>query len=158
MDIIVRKAEVRDSERIIEMLLQICEIHHSGRADLFKKNGKKYDKNELFLILKDEKRPVFVAVDENDVAVGYAFCVINSFSGLTAVNDHVSIYIDDFCVDKDCRGRGTGKIIFDKIKDYAKQIGAYNIELNVWEFNKPAIAFYESLGMETQRRRMEIIV
>jgi ribosomal protein S18 acetylase RimI-like enzyme len=29
-----------------------------------------------------------------------------------------------------------------------------HVELNVWEFNKEAIAFYDKLGYETANRRM----
>lgn len=37
----------------------------------------------------------------------------------------------------------------------AKDIGAKRIDLTVWQFNKTAIKFYESLGMETQRKILE---
>ncbi|MBR6312144.1 MAG: hypothetical protein IKR51_04135 [Oscillospiraceae bacterium] len=30
------------------------------------------------------------------------------------------------------------------------------VELNMWEFNADALAFYESLGFETYRRYMEL--
>jgi diamine N-acetyltransferase len=30
------------------------------------------------------------------------------------------------------------------------------MQLTVWEFNKNAIKFYESLGMSTMNRRMEL--
>ena len=32
------------------------------------------------------------------------------------------------------------------------------IELNMWEFNAPALAFYEAAGFETYRRYMEMFV
>lgn len=46
----------------------------------------------------------------------------------------------------------------DYLKAYAIKMKLYSIELNVWEFNFGAIAFYEKFGMHTQRRQMELIL
>jgi GNAT superfamily N-acetyltransferase len=40
----------------------------------------------------------------------------------------------------------------------AKEKGFDRIELNMWEFNRDALAFYESVGFETYRRYMEIML
>ena len=42
------------------------------------------------------------------------------------------------------------------IQGYAKNEGFDRIELNMWEFNQGALAFYESIGFTTYRRFMEI--
>jgi Acetyltransferase (GNAT) family. len=47
-------------------------------------------------------------------------------------------------------------MLFKHIVDYAKKSGADVLELTVWEFNSDAIKFYESLGMTTKNRRMEL--
>ena len=49
---------------------------------------------------------------------------------------------------KNYRGIGIGKIVFDHIIHKCKQLGVTSIELGVFEFNKIAIAFYEKLGFE----------
>ena len=41
---------------------------------------------------------------------------------------------------------------------FAKEKGFHRIELNMWEFNRGALAFYESIGFETYRRYMEIML
>ena len=46
----------------------------------------------------------------------------------------------------------------ERKKEYAKEKGFHRIELNMWEFNKGALAFYESVGFETYRRYMEIML
>ena len=70
----VRRAEERDIPRIGELLLQVAEVHAKGRPDLFRAGQRKYTDEDLKAILRDPARPVFVAVDEDDVPVCYAFC------------------------------------------------------------------------------------
>ena len=40
--------------------------------------------------------------------------------------------------------------------DYAKRLGFDRLELNMWEFNSEALAFYEAVGFTTYRRHMEL--
>ena len=62
----IRMAQKGDIEGISNLLLQICNVHHEGRPDLFRKDGKKYSLEQLEEIINDENRPVLVAVDENN--------------------------------------------------------------------------------------------
>ena len=158
MVITIRRARISDNAGIIRLLLQIADLHHKGRPDIFKEGSKKYGKDEFETILKDENRPVFVAVDEMENVLGYCFCMVIRFEAHAVINDHSSLYIDDFCVDENCRRQGIGRKIFAEVEEYAKQIKVYNIDLNVWEFNESALKFYENCGFITQRRRMEMIV
>ena len=158
MGITVRRAETGDNGRIIELLLQIADVHHRGRPDIFKGGAKKYGRDEFDAILEDPDRPVFVAADEGGSVLGYCFCMVVRYSAHAVFNDSSMLYIDDFCVDADCRGQGIGHILFEEVKKYARQIGVYLIDLNVWEFNEGAIKFYESCGFTMQRRRMEMII
>ena len=158
MSITVRRAESGDNDQIIKLLLQIADFHHKGRPDIFKEGSKKYNKDEFAAILEDENRPVFVAVDESNNVFGYCFCMINKYTAHAVFTEHSTLYIDDFCVDETCRGQGIGKKIFAEVLAYAKQIGVYNIDLNVWEFNESAIGFYESCGFMPKSRKMEMIL
>ena len=69
-----RFALEKDIPMIGILLSQVNLVHHYGRPDLFKV-GRKYNDDELRVILKDPKRPILVAVDENDEVLGYAFCI-----------------------------------------------------------------------------------
>ena len=77
----IRMAQECDIEGISNLLLQICNVHHEGRPDLFKKDGKKYSPEQLKEIINDEKRPVLAAVDEQNNVLGYALCIINESVG-----------------------------------------------------------------------------
>ena len=44
------------------------------------------------------------------------------------------------------------------IRDFAKEKNYSRVELNMWEFNRNALAFYEASGFTTYRRYMEIYI
>ena len=70
----IRRAIEKDIPKIIDLLKQVCLVHHKGRPDIFKV-GTKYSTEELKAILKDNIRPILVSVDENDNVQGYCFCI-----------------------------------------------------------------------------------
>lgn len=157
-EIRVRRAEKRDIPRVLELLTQVCMVHHNGRPDIFKADSQKYHAEELELLFEDETRPVFVGVDEHDRVLGYGFCVLVDYSGSNVQVERTELYLDDLCVDESARGKGVGSVIFDYIRSYAKEIGCYHLTLNVWACNPGAMAFYESKGMKMLKKEMEIVL
>lgn len=99
---LVRRAEIKDIEKINELLLQVAMVHHYGRPDLFKANCRKYKNDELVEIVKDDNRPIFVAEDDG-VVMGYAFCVITDRKDDNVLTDMKNLYIDDLCVDENMK-------------------------------------------------------
>lgn len=156
MNINIRNAQETDLSRLSELLRQICDFHVKGRPDVFR-HGQKYTEAELIGIINDPSRPVFVAELDGDV-VGYAFCILKRRENDPVLRDMLTVYIDDLCIDENCRRGGVGRALFEHVKTYAKEIGAYNIDLNVWEFPGSALNFYEKMGMKTERRYMELIL
>ncbi len=154
----IRRAETKDTAKILDLLDQVLNIHHSGRPDLFKGNTRKYTPRQLDEILKDEKRPIFVAEDSGGNVQGYAFCVIIQHINDNILTDIKSLYIDDLCVDQNQRESGTGKALYEYVLNYAKSINCYNVTLNVWACNTSAIKFYEKMGLKPQKIGMETIL
>lgn len=153
----IRKATTNDITAIMRLLSQVHNVHANIRPDLFKKDETKYTENELEQILKDNSKPIFVYENENGVK-GYIFCIIEDLTNSHFAIPHKSIYIDDLCIDENERGKGIAHLLFDFVKNYAKQNGFYNITLNVWEGNDNAKHFYENLGMRVQKTVMETIL
>lgn len=155
---IIRRAQERDMARINDLLAQVLMVHYNGRPDLFKCGTRKYTDEELKAILKDDSRPVFVATDENDYVMGYAFCVFQQHLNNNILTDIKTLYIDDLCVDENLRGRHIGKVLYDYVLDFARKNSCYNVTLNVWGRNENAIKFYEKCGLTVQKIGMEIIL
>lgn len=155
----IRRAETRDTEDVLKLLVQVNMVHHIGRPDLFKGPTTKYTGEELQEIFKDEKRPVFVLTDEEDLHVlGYAFCILKQETGSHLMTDIKTLYIDDLCVDEACRGQQIGRRLYRHVLDYARSIGCYNVTLNVWTCNESAMRFYEKCGLKPQKIGMETIL
>ena len=153
----VRRAETGDIPAILELLVQVDMVHHNGRPDLFKGPAVKYNAAELEQILADEGTPVFVCVNEKERVLGHGFCILQHSGGELMV-EHTTLYIDDICVDAAARGQGVGRMLFERIREYARELGAYNVTLNVWSCNPGARAFYEKLGLVPYKTGMEMIL
>ena len=154
----VRFACEKDIPQMNSLLYQVERVHQQGRPDLFKEGAKKYTDNELKAMLKDKTKPIFAAVDENDVMKGYAFCVFQEHKGDNVLTDIKTLYIDDLCVDENCRGQHIGSVLYVAVKKFAKEQGCYNVTLNVWECNPSARKFYEKAGLKTYKTGMEVIL
>ena len=152
----IRKATTEDIQDICKLLEQVLAVHHAGRPDLFRERGKKYDEKDLQEMLAGQDRPVFV-YDDGGYVAGYIMC--QGLQECSAVLLPIkTLYIDDLCVDKDARGRGIGRKLFDYVKNYARENGFYNVTLHVWNSNPDAMRFYESLGLKPQYTNLELIV
>ncbi len=154
----IRRATAADMPGLNKLLYQVLMVHHNGRPDLFKANAKKYTDEELKILLEDESRPVFAAVDEKDQVLGYAFCILEEYAGDNIHPDMKTLYIDDLCVDEACRGSHVGSALYEYVLDYAGQIGCYNVTLNVWSCNPGAMKFYEKCGLKPYKVGMEKIL
>jgi len=108
--------------------------------------------------MSDCDTPVLVAADDKDRVLGYAFCIFQQHRDSHILTDIKTLYIDDLCVDEGQRGNGVGKVIYDAVVRLAKEQGCYNVTLNVWCCNEPAMAFYEKCGLKPQKVGMEIIL
>ena len=151
---LIRPAEKRDIPRINELLGQILRLHAALRPDIFRADREKFTPAELEALLARPERVSFVA-EEDGVCVGYALCEIRRPAAPQMLPRKV-LYLDDLCVDSVCRGRGIGRALVGFVREYAVETGADALELNLWECNADAKAFYEKLGFKTQSRHMEI--
>ena len=152
---VICKAENCHIPGIIELLRQVGEVHHRGRPDIFRDGAQKYNETELEAILADSSRPIFVAC-EDKIVLGYGFCILKETKAHPVLADSKSLYIDDLCVDENCRGQHIGSKLYAYIAEYAKTIGCDTITLNVWAFNESAFAFYKKLGMQERNIYMEM--
>lgn len=154
----IRKAEEKDILKIMELLGQVLQIHADIRPDIFISGTTKYSEEELKAILKEEEKPIYVAVNEDDVCIGYAFCQIQEQPFSNNMVPFKSLFIDDLCVDRQIRGQHVGESLFEYAKLEAKKLNCYEVTLNVWAGNTSAEKFYEKMGMRTKERQMEYIL
>lgn len=153
----IRMAVQKDIPKLLDLLSQVCLVHHEGRPDLFKV-GQKYSADQLTQLLTDSTRPILVCTDQNDQVMGYCFCMIVQQVGHSVLTDIKTLYIDDLCVDEAMRGKHIGKQLYEAAVKFAKELGCYNLTLNVWSCNQSALRFYESCGLVPQKIGMELVL
>lgn len=153
----IRRAREEDTADILELLVQVCMVHHNGRPDLFKGPATKYTADQLRAMYGDDTRPIFVGIHDGRVA-GYAFCVFQRHERDNVLTDITTLYIDDICVHERVRGRHVGERLYRHVRAFAKAAGCHNVTLNVWTCNPGAMAFYERCGLTPQKIGMEDIL
>lgn len=154
----IRRAKEKDIPRLIELLQQVLNIHAEIRPDIFIPGTTKYTKEELLQMITDDSNPIYVATNENDLCLGYAFCQLKEPSFSQNMVPFKSFFIDDLCVDSTVRGQHIGESLFEFVKEEAKRLGCYEVTLNVWSGNTSAEKFYEKMGMKTKERQMEYVL
>ena len=148
------KAERRHIPGMLRLLGQVGQVHHEIRPDIFRAGALKYDETALEALLQDENKPIFIG-EEGDRVLGYCFCVLKDYRGSGVQTDRVELYIDDLCVEEDCRGQGVATRLYAYVKEFAKELGCSFITLNVWCGNDNAQKFYEKMGLTPRSIMME---
>ena len=151
----IRKAKERDIAGIDALLYQVHRIHAEGRPDIFRLGNKKYNDDELCAIIADDNAPIFVATDNAENVLGYAFCIYQEVKNNASLCDRKTVYIDDLCVDATLRGQHIGTALYEHVLATSKQVGCQAVTLNVWCLNEGAMRFYEKLGMKPLKVVME---
>jgi len=149
-----RNASIEDIDKISKLMLQVAEIHSNARKDIFKEKNREQMKLELKGRL-DENENILVMENGKEL-VGVMIFKIKEVKNHSALKDRNVLWIDELVVDETLRGKGIGTILFGEAKKFAKDKHCDSVELNCWNFNERAIAFYEKCGMKVQRNIMEV--
>lgn len=132
MSISLRVAQKEDCPRLIDLVNELA---------LFEKAPE-----EVTVSLQEFEdagfgnKPVwkaFVAID-NDVIIGFALYYIR-FSTWKGRR----VYLEDFIVTEEHRGKGIGKLLFEQIIQETKELDYSGMVWQVLDWNEPAIGFYK---------------
>ena len=113
----IRRANKGDIEAINSLLMQVLNVHHKGRPDIFKGGTKKYTNEELNGIIENDITPVFVYEENNNIE-GYCFCIFQQHINNNILTDIKTLYIDDLCVDENSRGKHIGTKLYEFVKEF----------------------------------------
>ena len=154
---IVRFAKESELDRVNELRKQVNDIHVEGKPDVFKPGFGQELRDFIKVIWNDPEQEIVVAEDDG-VICGFAVLHHINKPENPFMKERDFIDIDEFCVDKDHRRKGAASEMVSFIKEFAREKGFRRIELNMWEFNQNALAFYEAAGFKTFRRYMEMMI
>ena len=153
----VRWARENELERVNELRMQVNALHVAGKPEVFKPGFPEELRNYIYAIHKDPEQFITVAVKDGTIC-GFAVLHHINRPENPFMKERDFLDIDEFCVDEAFRRQGIASEMIDFIREFAKEKGFHRIELNMWEFNQEALAFYEAAGFQTFRRYMEMFI
>ena len=154
MEITIRQASPEDYDALCTIIDEVDTLHRDRMPHIFQKPpGPVRDREYILGLLADESVGLFVAQVEGQVA-GFVHALVHDTPPWPVLVPRRRAFVDSLAVGRGFRRHGVGRALMDRAHAWAIAKGAADVELNVFEFNQPAIAFYQALGYETSTRRM----
>ncbi len=159
MEVNIRLAGKEDLEALCRLYIEFHEFHVRGILDRLRSLGDpaKYDCSELLTklekIINQEDSEIFLAeVDQKPI--GLAEVYIREDKPDPARIQRRYGYLQSLIITEQSRKQGTGKKLMQAAEIWAKQKGALEIKLDIWEFAAGPFDFYQNLGYRTLRRTL----
>ncbi|MCK5562302.1 MAG: GNAT family N-acetyltransferase [Thermoplasmata archaeon] len=148
----IREANSDDKEQIAKLFSDENDHHYTLQPEIFNNlsAAEILPENWFENILKNDTQFIFVAEIETQL-VGLIYFTIHQIDDDLLCKQKNWINIDEMAVQKNYRGKGIGKELLNFVENYAKQLKAGSIRLEVWENNEAAIYFYQSNGFKTKK-------
>lgn len=157
MNISIREAIKSDYDSLLPLFSQVHELHVSERPDLYKENSTPVGQEFFESQLVDPRQNIFVGTIGIEI-VGFVVMKEEGVIENSFVNERKILNINSLCVAEIQRNKGVGKSLLQYVFDFGRSLEVDSVELGVSERNPSAIRFYESIGMATKSRKMEIIL
>lgn len=151
-NIVIRDAVIEDYVAIEALMEDLHSKHVEERGDSFIPIKCLYTVEEYKKLINNLEYIVIVAVDENESVIGVC---ITSIRGKSNMVSKKIAYIEALCVAKNMQRKFIGKRLFEENEKRIRTMKISRIDLMVWNFNKDAISFYQSIGMKVQRCILE---
>ena len=154
MEISIRKATADDYNSLCELFDEMDALHRDNLPHMFQKpSGAAREPNYYTGLIADENVALLVA-ESGEKLVGLVHAILRDTPAFPIFVPRRYAIVDSIVVKSGFQNHGIGKILMDKMQEWAIARGATSIELNVYEFNRTAISFYEKLGYQTFSRKM----
>jgi len=156
MDCTIREATQADYPGLCELFAEADAHHSQAVPNVFRPaNGPARSPEYIADILANENSRLFIAERAGQVA-GFVQIDLREAPDRPIMTPRRYAKVDSLVVGKSFRRSGIGRSLMTRAHQWALERGIHEIELNVWEFNRGAIALYEKLGYTTAARRMWI--
>lgn len=143
----IKEIESSDFEEVKTIIDQVHKIHFEGNKEIFSED-RNFNQKEFNELLENN---ILLGFIKNNKIVGLLVSSIRTKKSL--VQQEVKLFdIDIIGVLETERGKGIGKQLLNKAEEIAINNNCDSISLNVWEFNKKALNFYEQNNFKCIRR------
>jgi len=146
----IRNLRESDYGQVIELYAQLDGFHAEARPDCFvhRQKDQIYPK-DAFVHNLSYPGGLELGAFDGDLLVGIVRATLWEESVMR--KDLKTVCLDDIYVLPAYRRRGIAARLFAEVEAWSREQGAIRLELHSWDFNKGAIAMYESMGMTPQR-------
>lgn len=151
----VRFAHKEDLEQVNVLRRQVNDLHVAGEPEVFKAGFCDVLRDYIYENFQNPMKEIVVAELDGRIC-GYAVLHHIIRPENPFMYERYYLEIDEFGVDENVRRSGVASAMISYIRDYAKAHGFNRVELDMWEFNQNALAFYEAAGFTTYRRYMKM--
>lgn len=155
--VVIRPASTEDIEALCRLYGEFHEFHVRIVPDRLRSLEGSGNNSELISSLKkimgSDESAIFVAEVEGKTT-GLAEVYLREDKANPAVVSHRYGHLQSLLVTDDLRKQGTGKKLVDAAETWAKEKGATEMRLDIWEFPEGPLRFYEKLGYRTLRRTL----
>ncbi|OPH47200.1 hypothetical protein BC351_11900 [Paenibacillus ferrarius] len=155
MELKIRSARLEDYEAVNALIRTGQEEHADALPDRFARLDRVVAMG-WYRSFSDQMSKAILVAETSGLVVGTAMLEMKKSQAYEALVPRTYAYINELAVSPDYQRQGIGTKLYQAAADWAQQRQASSLELNVWEFNERAIAFYQSLGMLTLNRTMTI--
>lgn len=157
MVIQIEEAKEHHYIEVNRLVKQGHDDHVQGDGTVFREVEAVMPKEYYMELLEQEHSTVLVAQEESKI-IGFAVISIEGSPDYPSLVQRKFAYIHDFGVDQSSKLQGIGSLLFEACLKWAKERNVNEVELNVWEFNEEAIAFYRKHSMKTISRKMRLAI
>lgn len=152
----VKMLQPGDCAGFLAIAGQVDALHHQGIPHL-KKPPEEVKRTEAeFLAMLGRPDTWLFGVDHEGALIGLIKVRLLNRPEDVANHPSRTMIIDGLAVEEGWQRRGVGRLLMDHAIEWARSHDAQSIELRVFEFNTDAIAFYESMGMQTLTRTLSL--
>jgi len=145
MSAIIRQAIPSDYPALCLLWAELDRLHAALQPTFFRPPaGPRCTEAELARSLAHEDQAVLVAEEDGEV-VGMVQCRVYDTPNHPMMVQRRRAYVEDLVVLREHRQAGLGRALMESVASFARQRGAGQIMLTVWEGNE-ASAFYRGLG------------
>ena len=153
--ITIRPATAADQSELARLGLHVQNDHAAAHPKVFRPNVTPLGEAHVTRLLADDRSALLVAEQDGTVH-GCVVVHVRQAPDYVVFWPRTFAKVDTLVVGPARRESGVGRRLMEAAAKWATQQGATSLELDVWESNTAAVAFYEHLGLQTTRRVMSM--
>jgi ribonuclease HI len=152
-DVRVRPATKADYPAVISIIEELERQHVAAVPEFF--SFETYDEQvrDLDEVMAAKDSALLVA-DMAGTVVGYIHMAVQKRDAHPGIVPGAFVKIRDLAVSSKYHKVGAGTALMQAAEEWTRERGLKTLDLNVWDFNKGAFAFYQKMGFTTASRHM----